>query len=105
MFFTMFEPISYKTQVVAGTNWTIIYRISATQNIEVTAWEKLDGTTEITSVSEPYNVEVDTNAETGALLLKKFEDNAKNTMEGLLKKVRDNNTKNIEDPDSRRKYF
>jgi hypothetical protein len=97
----MFEPESFKTQVVAGMNYTVIYRISITMRIEVRFWRKLDGSVVITGASEPYAAELDKNKQTGELLLKKFEDNAKATMEGLLKNVR----KNVDDEDLNKKYY
>jgi hypothetical protein len=56
---------------------------------------------EITQASQPYKAEIDTNKATGQLLLKKFEEQAKSTMEGLLKKVRDN----VDDEDVKKKYY
>ena len=53
------------------------------------------------SASVPYEAELDSNKQTGQLLLKKFEDNAKLTMENLLKKLK----KNMEDEDIKKKYF
>lgn len=98
---TQMVPESFKTQVVAGTNYEVVYKINPTQKMEVKIWKKLDGTVQVTGASEAYSAEVDKNKQTGQLLLKKFEDNAKQTMEGLLKKVR----KNFNDEDVKKKYY
>lgn len=45
---TVWEAESFTTQVVAGINYSVIYRINSTQKIEVRFWKKLDGTVEIT---------------------------------------------------------
>jgi hypothetical protein len=55
----MFVAESFTTQVVAGTNYNVVYKINSSQKIEVRFWRKLDGTVQITQASEPYNVEVD----------------------------------------------
>jgi hypothetical protein len=34
--YTIFEAVKYKTQVVAGTNWYVVYKIGGTATIEVT---------------------------------------------------------------------
>lgn len=44
---TMFEPESYTTQVVAGTNYSVVYKINSSEKIEVKFWLKLDGTVQI----------------------------------------------------------
>lgn len=61
----MFKPESFKTQVVAGLNYNVIYRVNTTQKVEVKFWKKLDGNVQVNSVSEPYNVEVDKHKQTG----------------------------------------
>jgi hypothetical protein len=33
--FVTFEPLKYKTQVVAGTNWYVVYKTGDTTKIEV----------------------------------------------------------------------
>jgi len=48
MTFTSFKPISYKTQVVAGVNYTIVIQVTTTITIEFTVWKKLDGTIQVT---------------------------------------------------------
>jgi len=97
----MFQPETFKTQVVAGTNYNVIYRINLRQRIEVKFWKKLDGTVVVNGASQPYDIAVDKNKQTGQLLLKKFEDNAKVTMDNLLKKVKV--TPN--DEDIKKKYY
>lgn len=97
----MFEPESFKTQVVAGLNYNVIYKINIRQKIEVKFWKKLDGTVQVNGASQPYDIQVDQDKRTGQLLLKKFEDNAKVTMDNLLKKVK----KVPEDEDVKKKYY
>jgi len=46
--YTTWEAVSFTTQVVAGMNYSVIYRINSTQNIECRFWKKLDGTVELT---------------------------------------------------------
>jgi hypothetical protein len=84
---TEFTPESYSTQVVAGINYDVVYKINTTQKIEVKFNVDLEENVTVTSASEPYEIEVDDNKQTGQLLLKKFEDNAKATMETLLIEV------------------
>lgn len=96
-----FIPETFSTQVVAGMNYNVIYKINTTQKMEVKFWKKLDGTVQVTGASEPYSAEVDKNKKTGQLLLKKFEDNAKQTMDGYLKKVK----KNVNDEYVKAKYY
>lgn len=98
---TQFTPESFSTQVVAGLNYDVVYKINPSQKIEVKFYQDLDENVTITSASEPYEIEVDTNKQTGQLLLKKFEDNAKSTMDVLLKEVREL----PDDEDVKEKYY
>lgn len=36
--YTTFTPLKYKTQVVSGTNWTIVYSTGADNLLEVKVW-------------------------------------------------------------------
>jgi len=78
-----------------------IFKISPTKKIEVRFTKRNDGSTNVEAVSEEYDQEVDKNKKTGQVLLKKFEENAKGTMEKLLKGVR----KNANDVELKKKYF
>lgn len=75
--------------------------MNPTQKIEIKINEKDDGSVEIIGGSVPYEAEIDSNKQTGQLLLKKFEDNAKLTMDNLLKKLKNN----MDDEEIKLKYF
>jgi hypothetical protein len=49
---TEFTPLSYKQQVVAGMNYTIIIRFSTTITYQFTVYQKLDGNVEIKNSEE-----------------------------------------------------
>ena len=36
--YTTWKPISYKTQVVAGTNWTVVVSTGGDDLIEIKVW-------------------------------------------------------------------
>lgn len=46
-----FTPETFSTQVVAGTNYNVIYKINPVQKMEVKFWKKLDGTVQVTGAS------------------------------------------------------
>lgn len=48
--FELFEPVSERTQVVAGVNHFVKVKVGADKYIHVTVWAKLDRTHEVTSV-------------------------------------------------------
>jgi hypothetical protein len=50
--FTEFTPVSYRQQVVAGMNYTIIIRFSLTVVFEFKIYQKLDGNVSITDAEE-----------------------------------------------------
>lgn len=50
---TTFAPLSYKTQVVAGTNWDFVINVpNIKKTLEVRVWEKLGGDVQVTRVDE-----------------------------------------------------